>query len=363
MKKQLFIVACVIAVAISGALLLLKKTPAPSSVPSVNPESKSDTEVAVSPNLDEEMKKMPFRPTRLPRQPIVESPSLAPESESKLSKAVQTIINGSNNKADYNDYRVAMLQLTRKLSSDDISALMEFLNQKAADRSDMRAIEFNGVKNDVLDVLLRQDVLPKGIGLQLVEMYNDKSFDTMWRDYCVQFITNYYERRWIYAESSQTVSKEADAKDVEREVIEAVYWDALKETDTTIAGTALLGLNSLSQQYHTIDRERVSQAAVDLLSNPEVGEPTRITAFSIAASLGNQKALPEARVVAQTGETVTLRMAAIAAIGQLGSVSDIELLTSLAHDGEERIRRIAKSALEIARSRISQQSVQNMKVK
>jgi len=100
-----------------------------------------------------------------------------------------------------------------------------------------------------------------------------------------------------------------------------------------------------------------------LLSNPEVGEPTRITAFSIAASLGNHKALPEARVIAQTGETVTLRMAAITAIGRLGSVSDIELLTSLVLDDEERIRRIAKSALEIARSRISQQSVQNMKVK
>jgi len=252
MKRRLFIVASVIVVALLGALLLLNKTPAPSSVPFVTPESKSDTEVAVSPNLDEEIQKMPFRPTRLPRQPIVESPSLAPESKSKLSKAVQTIINGSDNNADYNDYRVAMLQLTRQLSSDDISALMEFLNQKAADRSDMRAIAFNGVKNDVLDVLLRQDVLPKGIGLQLVEMYNDKSFDTMWRDYCVQFITNYYERRWIYADSSQTVSKEADAKDAEREVIEAVYWDALKETDTTIAGTALLGLNSLSQQYSTI---------------------------------------------------------------------------------------------------------------
>jgi len=359
MKKQLFIVACVIAVSISGALLLLNKAPAPSSIPSVNPESKSDTEVPVSPSLDEEIQKMPFRPTRLPKQQIVEPPSLTvPEPKYKLSKAVQTIINGSKNKADYNDYRVVMLQLTRKLSSDDISALMEFLNQKAADRSDMRAIAFNGVKNDVLDVLLRQDVLPQGIGLQLVEMYNDKSLDTMWRDYCVQFITNYYERRWIYADSSQTVSKKTDAKDAEREVIEAVYWDALKETDTTIAGTALLGLNTLSQQDLTIDQERVSQAAVDLLSNPEVGEPPRITAFSIVASLDNQEALPEARVIAQTGETVTLRMAAIAAIGQLGSDSDMELLASLVHDDEERIRRIAKNALETVRKRISQLSVQ-----
>jgi len=359
MKRRLFIVASVIAMAILGILLLLNKASSPSSVPSVNPESQSDAEFILAPSLDEEIQKTPFRPTRLPPQPIVESPSLVvPEPKSKLSEAVQTIINGTENRANYNDYRVAMLQLTRKLSDDDISALMDFLNQKATDRSDMRAIEFNGVKNDVLDVLLRQETLPKGIGLQLVEMYNDKSFDTMWRDYCVQFIANYYERRWIYDESSQTVSKEADAKDAEREVIEAVYWDALKETDTTIAGTALLGLNSLSQQDSTIDRERVSQVAVDLLSNPEVGEPTRITAFSIAASLDNQKALPEARVIAQTGETVTLRMVAIAAIGRLGSVSDIELLNSLSLDSEERIRRIAKSALEIARSRISQQSVQ-----
>jgi len=44
----------------------------------------------------------------------------------------------------------------------------------------------------------------------------------------------------------------------------------LAGTNIVPAGTALLGLNSLSRQYSAIDRERVSQAAIDLL-NAQVG--------------------------------------------------------------------------------------------
>ncbi|MBT7065949.1 MAG: HEAT repeat domain-containing protein [Verrucomicrobia bacterium] len=218
----------------------------------------------------------------------------------------------------------------------------------------MRPIAFNGIKNDVLDVILRQNTLPEGIGAILVEMYRDESYDDMWRDYCVQFMTAYYEVKWPADAPSPTDG--GNAEDKERETIEAVYWDALKETDTTIAGTALLGLNSLSQQYAAIDPKRVSQAAIDLLINSEVGEPARITAFSIAASLGDRQALPEARAIAQTGETITLRMAAIAAIGRLGTAKDLELLSALEQDDETRIRRIAETALKRAQRRLEHAS-------
>jgi len=189
-------------------------------------------------------------------------------------------------------------------------------------------------------------VLPKGIGVQLAEMYNDKSFDTMWRDYCVQFITNYYERRWIYSNSAQTVSETNDSETgMKKEAIEAVYWDAIKEIDTTIAGTALLGLTSIARTGADIDRKRIKKAVEDILAEPACGEPTRITALRLAGSLGCDKILPEARIIAQIGETITLRMAAIATIGDLGTADDIELIESLKADKEPRIRAIASKSL------------------
>jgi len=177
-------------------------------------------------------------------------------------------------------------------------------------------------------------------------MYNDKSFDTMWRDYCVQFITNYYERRWIYSNSAQTVSETNDSETgMKKEAIEAVYWDAIKEIDTTIAGTALLGLTSIARTGADIDRKRIKKAIEDILAEPECGEPTRITALRLAGSLGCDKILLEARIIAQIGETITLRMAAIATIGDLGTSNDIELLESLSADKEPRIRAIAAKSL------------------
>jgi hypothetical protein len=115
MKKQIYIVVCIITVLTLGVFLLLNKTSEPLSISSVSPEEKSDTEMAVSPSEEKEVQKMPFRPTRLPPQPIVESSALpvAEPNKSKLSDAVEAIVNGSDNSADYNDYRVAMLQLTR----------------------------------------------------------------------------------------------------------------------------------------------------------------------------------------------------------------------------------------------------------
>ena len=83
-----------------------------------------------------------------------------------------------------------------KLWRDDLEALMEMLAW-SNDRfpEGMRPIEINAVKNDVLDKLLRQEILPEGLGLQMAEMAGNVNNDPVWRDYCVQFMGPFYERR------------------------------------------------------------------------------------------------------------------------------------------------------------------------
>jgi len=62
--------------------------------------------------------------------------------------------------------------------------------------------------------------------------------------------------------------------------------------------------------------------------------------------MGSKEILPAARMLAQAGETVPLRMAAIATIADLGDATDLELLQSFAASPEKRIATIAQSALK-----------------
>jgi len=352
MKKQYVIAAGGIAILTAAIFVFFMRNPAPPSQPQHDKAAASRNNAkpaAHTPKTDSVIGQLQPGQT----VPVADSAHV-PDHELILSDAVRSIINLSHQKSDYNDYHKPMLGLTRNLSADDVYALMTFLKQKAADHSDMRPIAFNGVKNDVLDVLLRQDKLPDGIGTLLADMYNDKTDDTMWRDYCVQFVANYYERKWIYADSPQKDTASEDLVDAEREAVESLYRNALKETDSTIAGTALLGMVSLSRNTEAsppdpescLAPDKIKKTIEDIVLQPECGEPTRITALRLAASLGCDKVLPQARMFAQIGETVTLRMAAIATIGDLGTADDVELLESLTADSEPRIRAFAAKSLK-----------------
>lgn len=290
---------------------------------------------------------------KVPPSTVPVTPHPEPVADSGLSPAVLAITDTTDRSMDYNAYAVALRQLQRDLSPADVSALMGFLRKRAVDHPRMRPIAFNGIKNDVLDVLLRQDTLPDGIGNMLLAMYRDKTHDEMWRDYCVQFMSTYYEVNLIGTGNPEIVDSKPSSN--EREAIEGALWEALNETATTIAGTALLGLDYLAAHESGVVGARVGEAALTLLEDPSTGEPARITAFAVAASHQIAAALPEARVVAQTGETVPLQMAAIALIGQLGSNEDLELLAALAWNADARVKRIATTALESVRRRLARQ--------
>ena len=113
-----------------------------------------------------------------------------------VSDAVKALVGLDGGEHDYNSLEAAIHELSKELSADDVAALREMLtwpNDKFPEG--MRDIEINAVKNDVLDRLLRQTELPEGIGLQMTEMAFDPGNDPVWRDYCIQFMQPFYERR------------------------------------------------------------------------------------------------------------------------------------------------------------------------
>ena len=228
--------------------------------------------------------------------------------------------------------RLAALRALRgkTLGADEIDALWTFL-AKTPEETGIPLANLNHLRNDTLTVLvLHRPVLPDLVP-RLCAMYRDKTQDRTWRDYCIQFLGQ-----------ACPAASEAD-----RALALATIHEAAAIHTLPTAGTALIALsNNLSAPG--IDPDRLAQLAVALAADPDASPGARMTAFAVCARLRVPEALPHARSAAAgtTAESVTVRMAAIAAIGTLGDHTDRELLGRLGKNVETRLRRAAHTALD-----------------
>lgn len=256
------------------------------------------------------------------------------------SPAVAVIIGTGTPAPDNEARRKALRELDRHLTPADIAAMRLLMHTKAADVPAIPPASFYALKNDVLDILLRQDQLVVGLGGELAMMYMDETHDGVWRDYCIQYLGPYYEQRWS---PSETIPSAADP---EKTAVIGAYWDAVTHAEGTLAGTSLIGLESLSRRYAEISREEVGANASRIALSEEAGEPSRITALRLCGMLGRTDVLESVRMLSQVGSTETLRLAAIVTLGEIGDREDVELLSSLKLSDDPRVNRLASTALE-----------------
>lgn len=281
----------------------------------------------------------------------------------KYSSAVKMLLGLDGKQHNYNDCNQALRELYTSLSDSDVKALQGFLEEKPENFAHMRPIEFNALKNDALDMLVRREEFPEGLSAQLVEMAFDPLNDSMWREYCVQFMPSVYERLAtdglttkgtedhkgnvsITSESSSGAGdEERDVGVNELSVVRDALFSALDVREAAIAGTALIGLEELSREHAEFDREAIVSKAVEIASDESAISENRLTALRLAAMEGGEQIADVARSLAQTGETVLLRSAAIVTLGEIGSTDDRELLESYVLAGNRQIVSAAKMAL------------------
>ena len=268
-------------------------------------------------------------------------------SKLKISTPVASIVGLDPQNATYNGRVKALHQLTRRLSEDDCKALQMFLAGGMSGKNTLKPLEFDGVKNDVLGILLKQEKIPDGLSQQFVDMYHDTGNDATWRDYCLQYMVPCYD---------VPASTDTNAATL-RQDIEKSFWDAVTEKNKTTAGTSLICLETLSKTHPDIDRAKVAATAYSLATDETCGEATRITALGTCAVMGKTEILATAKALAQTGDTIPLRMAAIAAVGDLGTTSDAELLRALSADSEKRISFCSRAALDRLNKRFPVQAL------
>ena len=280
----------------------------------------------------------------------------------ELSDPVKALLGLDGKTHNYPSLLSAINDLGEEISANDVAALMEMLNFPN-DRfpSKMDSMGINAVKNDVLNKLLCQEQLPVGLGLQMVEMVGNTDHDPVWRDYCIQFMTPFYKRAskelGLTTEGTEehgggtsVSSMSSSAAGGEKDELSAIHdamFSALDERDATLAGTALIGLELLSRTYQEFDREGIVAKATEIASDEMASPSSRLTALRLAAMTeGSESAVDAARSLAQTGQTVLLRSAAIVTLGELGTPDDRELLESYALADNKQIAAAAKMALK-----------------
>jgi hypothetical protein len=273
--------------------------------------------------------------SRLPAAPLAKSApvsmSAAPAVVSEWLKPVLTPVPGRS----FAD-RVKILRArTANLTDDEIKALYSYLLAPANSSDESRSGE-NWLRNVMLDRLTQQPELPAGLPVVLMSIYQDPQQDVVIRDYAIQHINPAYDR----------------ANTDDKAALNQTLWQAAGETDSSIAGTALLALNDLAQGNPELDQNQIAQTALKLAGNDSCGELVRITAVQLCGQMGVSQAAELIQQLARQAGSIPLRISAIAALGSLGDQDTETFLQEIAAGNEDRLKPAAETALKRLKQRL-----------
>jgi hypothetical protein len=225
-------------------------------------------------------------------------------------------------------------KLPKTLGEADRNALLNFLDERYGEKwSFLKPIQFNAVKNELVIALASQRAdLAEPLADKLMKHFEDKSYDEMWRNYCVQFMGQLYDR----------MDQERRNRCVK------LLGEGVLETKTCVPGAALIALKRISaSDPKAVDGKELAAKAYAVLTDKEAIEINMTTSLQTCAQLKNENALPVARRLAGDAATpAPLRISAIAALGQLGDQSDKELLRKLKASTDVRLSTASMAALK-----------------
>ena len=260
-----------------------------------------------------------------------ENPSLV--SQNSVPPGIRSIV--GSNEMNLADRLKAVHSLGKNLSPEEVSALYEFLKE-STNPEDKSGAFLHVLKNDTIRVLRHQVAPPAGLTGTLIEIYQDESQDSVIRDYAIQHLVSWYQQ-------GAADSPEAKGR------IQAVLLDAVQK-NTSIAGTALLGLHRLSASDAAFRSDKIDGIALKLAKS-DAQPLTRITAIQVCSERGLKEALPKIQELAQTAENVALRISAIAALGRLGESEQVSFLEQLEAGERENINPAIQTAFNSLQQR------------
>jgi hypothetical protein len=226
-----------------------------------------------------------------------------------------------------------------RLSPSEIKELYEYLEKPVNSFAGLDAAEINAIKNQIMDKLLEQRVLPGDLGMKLTELFKNKKNDELLRNYSLQHFEPLLQQkvtRGIFL---------SDASDVVE--VRSAFVSALDEKNNSIAGTALLGMERATALDPKLDRDLVSRKAVQYAGDSGCDVRTRIAAVEVCGVMKREDAITVVRELANKSDPVSLQVAAICTLGHIGGNSDIASLREISGQGNRFVRNAAEQAIAV----------------
>jgi len=164
-------------------------------------------------------------------------------------------------------------------------------------------------------------------------MARSKGLDDLIRDYSIQFSYHLYEESQLERENVP----------YDRSLAEM----ALKERNTTLAGTALLGEVRLSEANpESFPSDKVISEAWSLLNDPETLEANRVSAMSSLTRLGDRRVLDQARKVLTSSDYSVITITALGSVREFEDAESIPVVTRIATSTNPSVSRAARFTLK-----------------
>lgn len=190
------------------------------------------------------------------------------------------------------------------------------------------------LRNDIMNCLRNQQEPVADLAETIMTVFWDTTQDVVLRDYAVQHLSAMYTT----SDASQ------------KQKMDEVFTASMTQTRESIAGTALMAMWRLSTRGgFGIPAEQIKAYTRRLCSEPDVSPLTRTAALQVGSMARMREILPYAVDAAHSGNSLPLRLSAIAAVGSLGGRKQVEELAGLAQGGPAPISNavaVAVAALE-----------------
>jgi len=181
-------------------------------------------------------------------------------------------------------------------------------------------------RNNMANALVWQESPNPRLHELFAMMLADESESPVWRDYCLQFL-------------SECLKSSSDP-----EAIKAILTRYAQGKDG-LAGTAIVNIGLQEAAGRMTPDETFSQQLESQLADPEVVTPTKLSILAMIGKRNDVRLLPLVRTYA-TNSTDALRRTAIATLGQIGTPEDLPLIRAGLTDPNRSVQLAAEAAVK-----------------
>lgn len=229
-------------------------------------------------------------------------------------------------------------QLGVKELNAGAGALITFMRAERVPEG-MDPVEYMSLVNDSFNLLVKNGIQVQQLFELILQVVPDESAGVVWRDYCVQKLGYTLDRNDISLQGLTAGLK---------------LLDRLTLGDyPPMQGTALIVANQLASHpilssTDFLNQRSIGERALSCAIDPAKPLIDRMTALQVAGMCDAPGTLNCAVSLLTAGEDVQimLKVAAMATIGQTGSVAEIPLLADYRKSPDVRLRKAARSAMK-----------------